>query len=330
MAPNQCPSCGKSLKPGAVLCIECGFDVRIGERLASQVGSAPGGSRAANVAGSDADREALVCDKFQLCQLQGLGTAILVCDEDEETVACIRQPARPFWTCFTVLVSAPLFFLVPLGLGFLFAVPAKKANWPPGTPLLVVLLTLAVAAGLVATLGSIHLMAPRRRFRIWRDTSRRRLLLQVRETWKFGTANLSVIGADGRQVGRILHRRRRRQYLLLDRFDQPVAVLFAGKVQYTTEWGVDEGFIATCLLGILFGLVSGWYVVFVPGGGRERAYSEWFLYRTSSLAEAPSEKIGRITCNPVREYPYQIDLSADPEQTVDRALVVALMALLPW
>jgi hypothetical protein len=30
--PPDCPACGKALSPGAVLCIECGFDLRTGDR----------------------------------------------------------------------------------------------------------------------------------------------------------------------------------------------------------------------------------------------------------------------------------------------------------
>ncbi len=30
--PPDCPACGKALAPGAVLCIECGFDLRTGDR----------------------------------------------------------------------------------------------------------------------------------------------------------------------------------------------------------------------------------------------------------------------------------------------------------
>ena len=37
---NQCPNCGKSVKPGAVLCINCGFNMSSGQKVKTKVGSA--------------------------------------------------------------------------------------------------------------------------------------------------------------------------------------------------------------------------------------------------------------------------------------------------
>lgn len=40
-AGPPCPSCGKALKRGAVLCVECGFNLQTGQRLASMAAAAP-------------------------------------------------------------------------------------------------------------------------------------------------------------------------------------------------------------------------------------------------------------------------------------------------
>ena len=321
MASATCPSCGKALNSAAVLCIECGFDLRTGQKLDTEVVS---GAASHERLG---DQERFACEKYNLCQLQGVSTKILVCDNNEEVVAYIHGRARPFWTCFTVLVAAPMFFLVPVGLGFLFFAVTEWAEIPaPGTLLAIILMTLAVAAGLLASLCTAGLMTPRRRLNVWEDESRQQLLMRIVETWKFGVARVSVIGADGQPVGRILHHRRRNRYVLVDRLDQPQAVLLSGKIEYTSEWA-ERSLMFTLLLFLFFGL-PGILLAVLPR--KERSYSEWFLYRISSLQEQPTEKIGRITFNPVREDPYRVELPCDPDHTMDRELVVALMGLLEW
>ena len=37
-SPENCPSCGVSLPPGAVLCIACGYHLKLGRHLATSVG----------------------------------------------------------------------------------------------------------------------------------------------------------------------------------------------------------------------------------------------------------------------------------------------------
>ena len=324
MTSANCPSCGGALRPGAVLCIECGLDLRTGDRLTTEVTSSTAGDDRPGAG----DRGRFACDKLHLCQLEGISTKILVCDDDEEVLAYIHRRARPLWTCLTILVAAPLFFLVPFGLGALFVVIAERAKIPaPGILLSIVLITLAFAVGLVASLGTANLMTPRRRAKVWEDESRRRLLMRVVETWKFGVARISVIDGDGQTVGRILHHRRRHRYTLLDPSDRPQAVLLSGELKYAEEGAARHSSMITLLLVLLFGLPGLLSALLLR---RERAYSEWFLYRSSSLEEEEAEKIGRVTFNPVREYPYRVELPGDPDRTVDRALVVALTALFEW
>lgn len=321
MTSATCPSCGKALMPGAVLCVQCGFDLRTGQKLTTEVISgAVGHTRPEG-------QQKFAREKYQICQMQGLSTKILVCDDNEEVVAYIHGRAHPLWTCFTVVVAVPLFFLVPVGLGFLFFVVAEQAEIPaPGMLLAIVLTTLAIAAGLLASLCMAGLMTPRRRLTVWEDESQRELLMRVVETWKFGVARVSVIGADGQPQGRILHHRRRNRYMLMDRFDQPQAVLLPEKIGYTSEWAT-QSLMSTLLLFLLFGL-PGILLAVLPK--KERSYSEWFLHRLSSLQEQPTEKIGRVTFNPVREYPYRVELTDDLDHIVDRQLIVGLMGLLEW
>lgn len=321
MASAICPSCGGALRSGAVLCVECGFDLRTGQKLQTRVRLRPVGRE------RPGEQERFTRDKYNLCQLQGASTKILVCDEDEEVVAYVHGRAHPLWTCFTVLVAAPLFFLVPFGLGFLFFVVAERAKIPaPGMLLAIILATLAFAAGLLASFCTAGLMTPRRRVTVWADESRRQLLMRVVETWRFGVARVSAIGSDGRTVGRILHHRRRGRYVLLDGWDEPQAVLLSGKIEYTSEWA-EHSPMYMLLLSLSF-LRPRFLLAVLPQ--RERSYSEWFLYRISSLEEQPTQKIGRVTFNPIREYPYRVELHGDPDRAVDRKLVVALMGLLEW
>jgi len=39
----RCPSCGKPLPPGAVLCVACGYHLLTGERLRTEIGEASAG-----------------------------------------------------------------------------------------------------------------------------------------------------------------------------------------------------------------------------------------------------------------------------------------------
>ncbi len=114
--------------------------------------------------------------------------------------------------------------------------------------------------------------------------------------------------------------------MLVDDLDQPKAVLLSGKIEYTSEWA-DQSPMLTLLLFLLFGL-PGILLAVLPR--KERGYNEWFLYRISSLQEQPADKFGRVTFNPVREYPYRVEISGDPDHTVDRKLLLALMGLLEW
>jgi hypothetical protein len=415
MTTGNCPSCGKPLNTGAVLCVECGFDVRTGRTLTTQVAAEPPGQAFASppeeigrwsgpwtrgllfvavvllggflgrVAGIACDpaasaawiglaagvavgmflgdrlasgfcarapgdevRQRLACGKFRLALTKGfVAKEVLVCDNSEDLLACIRAPGHLLWTCATFLLAASLVLVVPFGTGWLLNVLWERAGKPDlpdhgqglgavlGFLLIALFVVVTLGAGILAARAAFNLMAPRRRLRIWEDDSRRRLMLRVVETWKFGTGRVSVKFADGQLAGRILHERRRRRYVLLDDCDEPLAALAAGKVQYTTEWDVpdSEEFLQGCLLGLLFGLLgllAGRLFGVVPRARRERSYSEWFLYRASSLTDDPTEKIGRVTFNPARNFPYHVELSGDPQRTVDRALVVALAGLLDW
>lgn len=324
MSSANCPSCGAILKPGAVLCVACGLDLRTGRRLTTEVISSTAATERSDVG----DHERFACEKLQFCQLAGVFTRILVCDDDERVLAYIRHRSHPFWTCFTILIAASLFFLVPFGLGALFVVVAEQAKIPaPGILLSIILITLAFAIGLVVSFGTANLMTPRRRAKIWEDEPRRRLLMRVVETWKWGVAKISVIGGDGRPVGYILHHRRRYRYWLLNSSGQPLAVLVSGKLKYTAEWTEEHSPMMILLRLLLLGL-PGLLLGLQPR--TERARSEWFFHRSSSLLEKPGEKIGRVTFNPVRQYPYRAELPGDPDRSVDRALVVALVALFEW
>jgi hypothetical protein len=321
MASATCPSCGAALKPGAALCIECGFDLRTGRKLDTKVVS----DAVRRERRGDGDRFA--SERFDLSMLRGVSTKILVYDDAGDVVAFIHARAHPFWTFFTVLVAAPLFFLVPGGLGFLFYAVAEWAEIPaPGTLLAVILMTLAFAVGILASLSTVRLMAPRRRFNVWEDESRKQLLMRIRETWKFGVARVSLIGADGRPVGRIYQHRRLNRYVLVNDWNQPQAVLLSGKIKYTNEW-MDRSLAFTLLIFLLLGL-PGLLLAVLPR--KERTFTESLLYRISSSQEEPTERIGRITFNPAREDPYRVELPGDPDQTVDRKLLVGLLGLLEW
>jgi hypothetical protein len=321
MTSTTCPSCGTSIESGAVLCIECGFDSRTGQKHETKV------ALAAKDQGRRGGHDRFACERFDLCLLQGVSTKILVCDNNADVVAYIHARARPLWTCFTILVAVPLFFLVPAGLGFLFFVVAEWAEIPaPGMLLAIVLMTFAVAAGLLASLCTAGLMTPRRRLNVWEDQTRKQLLMRVRETWKFGVARVSVIGADGHLVGRIYQHRRRNRYVLVNHLEQPQAVLLSGKVKYASDWA-DHSPAFTLLLFLLLGL-PGLLLAVLPR--KERTFTESFLYRISSFLETPTTRIGRVTFNPAREDPYRVELSSDPDHAIDRKLVVGLMGLLEW
>jgi hypothetical protein len=169
-------------------------------------------------------------------------------------------------------------------------------------------------------------MAPRRRLKVYEDESRQRLLVQVKETWKFGVARISVIDADGRLLGRIFQHRLRNRFVLANHLDQPQAVLLSGKITYSNEWAAHS-LMFTLILFLLFGL-PGILLAFLPL--KERDYTESFLYRVSSFEEKPTKGIGRITFNPAREDPYRIEFPDEADQSVDRRLVVALMGLMEW
>jgi hypothetical protein len=224
------------------------------------------------LAGPAADRQdRFAGQRFDVCQLQGVSTKILVCDEDGDVVAYLQSPVYPLWSCFTVLIAVPLLFLVPAGLGFLFYAVAERAKIPaPGTVLTVILVTLAVGAGLLALSCTLSLMTPRRRVKVWEDQSRQQLLMRVVETWKFGEARISVIGADGQPVGRILHHRRGNRYVLVNDLEQPRAVLVSGKIEYANEWAGRSLPLTFLLLG-LPGLLGAFL------SRRERSYTESFL-----------------------------------------------------
>ncbi|MEM6332097.1 MAG: zinc ribbon domain-containing protein [Planctomycetota bacterium] len=52
---GKCPSCNAKLKPGAVVCMNCGFNLQTGEKLSTSVGAAPtggGGAAAAPAVGA--------------------------------------------------------------------------------------------------------------------------------------------------------------------------------------------------------------------------------------------------------------------------------------
>ena len=321
MVSATCPSCGRDLESGAVLCVGCGFDLRTGNKLQTEV------SLGRPVRKRLTDEKRFAGKRFDVCQLQGVSIKILVSNENGDTVAYLFSGARPLWTLFTVLVAVPLFFLVPVGLGFLFFAVIEWAKIPaPGTVLAVILLTLAFAVGILASLLTVGLMTPRRRLKVWENESRQKLLMRVKETWKFGVARVSVIDADDRLVGRIFQHRRRNRYVLANHLDQPQAVLLSGKITYSNEWA-DHSLLFTLLLFLLLGL-PGLLLAFLPR--KERDYTEAFLYRVSSFQEKPTERIGRITFNPAREDPYRIELPDDPDQSVDRKLAVALMGLMEW
>jgi hypothetical protein len=408
MEAGNCPSCGTPLNAGAVVCVQCGLDLRTGRRLATQVAAEPPGQWIApppdetsrwrgpwtrglvfsafvllggflgQLAGGacspsayaawiglaagaavgmflgdrlasgicaeapgDEVRETFACDKFRLAMTRGFAAKeVLVCDDDENLLACIRSPGHVLWTCVTFLLAASLVVVVPLGAGWLLSVLWERAGkpnppdlgpalgWVLGFVLFALFIAITLGGGIAAATWVFGLLKPRRRLSIWDDDSRRRLLLRVVETWKFGTGRVSVRFADGELAGRILHERRRKRYVLLNRLDEPLAVLAAGKIQYTTEWHApdSEEFLQGCLIGLLFGRL----LVVVPGARRERSCSEWFLYRASSPTEEPSEKIGRVTFNPARNFPYHVELSGDRQGAVDRVLAVALAGLLDW
>ena len=125
MTSATCPSCGKALKPGAVICVQCGFDLRTGQKLTTEVISGTVGRTRPE------GQQKFACEKYHICQLQGLSTKILVCDDNEEVVAYIHGRAHPLWTCFSVVVAVPLFFLVPVESSALWPsqpVPQKKSS----------------------------------------------------------------------------------------------------------------------------------------------------------------------------------------------------------
>lgn len=141
-APDHCPACNAKLKPGAVICINCGYHVGKGQKLQTSVGAAPPQPVARNVPTPTESSSFTAA-----AALGGRGTDAAIAEEPRREVP---QNVRDIWVPvglvvlgFAVAILQQMMFS-PTPLGIMSAVIAVTVQLVVYVPLLLVALFLAV------------------------------------------------------------------------------------------------------------------------------------------------------------------------------------------
>jgi len=216
-----------------------------------------------------------------------------VLGEDGTSILYVERPTYPVRTFMAYIVASICAAVV---LGWL----ARMAEREPGHALLAVIGYLAAFATFMVVSMSAR---PRRHVTVFRDDTRREVLLRVRQDQRVAVLvrSYTLLAPDGAVLGRFVkpyaHNVVRKQWTVESPPGHPIAL------------AVEDSVILSLLrrvLGPLFGVLRTNFVIQRPGGEGLGEFN-----RTFTLFDR-----------------YVLDLSADPDRTFDRRLALALGVML--
>ena len=215
--------------------------------------------------------------------------------EDGTPVLYVERPTYPVRTFLAYALAALAGLIV-------MAWSARLASAVPGTagPLVAILAWAAVAAAFLVVSMSLR---PLRHVTVFRDESRRETLLRILQDQRFAalTRTYTVLSASGETLARL--RKRYLYNILRKRWD----VLDASGA--TLAGAIEDSVILSLLrrvLGPLFGILRTNFVLLGPAGDVVGEFNRKF-----TLLDR-----------------YVLDLSGDPERTIDRRVALALGIML--
>jgi hypothetical protein len=244
----------------------------------------------------------------------------------------VHHPDHPLLGCLAFFVGAIAFLAFPIPALWLFCrVTGFSFDTQQSVAWQVVLVIAAIVLGIFVAVAVGHAIKPRRRIRLYADQSHRALLLEIvqgRTLFQEILVTQTVRDGQGRLVGRIRQDNGRRRYDFFDRDGRRTATYCAEPHTRPVEWSAED--VLRIAFGILVGLATSVFVIVTPGENKEKEPSECPIWAFDGPSGKPGRRLGTVVFDPDCDFPYEFDLAADPERSLDRRLAVALAPLLEW
>jgi len=253
-------------------------------------------------------------------------------DDTGKVVAIVHRPEHPLLGCLAFLVGAIAFFAFPIPALWLFCrATGFSFDTQHSVAWQVVLVIAAIVLAFFVAMAVGHSIIPRARTMLYADPSRRTLLLEIvqgRTLFQAIYLRHAVRDGKGNLVGRIRQNNERRRYGFFDGRGRRVATFCAEPHTQPVAWSMED--VLKVAFGILVGLATSVFVIVTPGRNKEKEPSECPIRAFEERSGEPGRRLGMVIFDPDCDFPYEFDLSADPERKLDRRLAVALATLLEW
>lgn len=243
-------------------------------------------------------------DKFLIKQKRiALSAKYFVGDESGNEIAFVHRPIFFLRTMFMIFLCVAWCIGLSVGMAVLFEGPAKGRRAEEG--LLVSLLPLLMFAGIV---GILYLFSPYRHVHFYRDRTMKDLILTVRQDVRFALINFryTLLDVDGQELLRfrknVLYNIFRKRWYVEQLDGEPFCM------------ALEDSILLSLLrrtLGQVFGPLA-------------------MLFRTNFIITTDDGKdvLGEFNRKLTVFDKYVLDLTRDPDRTLDRRVALALGVML--